>query len=62
MQNTLKEGKLQFGDKSKPLMQVDSDPLQVKDAYYAKHIEILMVETTEGLDMEVKQVTTYEYK
>lgn len=56
MQKTLKEGKLQFGEKPTTLMQVDSDPLQVEEAHFAEPVEILMVEATDGLDMEVEQV------
>lgn len=34
-------------------MQVNVDPLQTKEAHYAKSIEILMVGATDGFDMEV---------
>lgn len=41
---------------------MDYDLLQVKETHFAEHVEILMVEATKGLDMEVKlaeQNTTY---
>jgi hypothetical protein len=34
VQKALNEGRLKFGDKSKPQMQVDVDPLKAVDAMY----------------------------
>ena len=34
-------------------MKVDSDPMQTEDAHYVEPVEILMVETNEGFNMEV---------
>lgn len=52
----LKEGMLQFREKPKASMQVDSNPLQVEETHFDEPIEIQMVEATEGFDMEVEQV------
>lgn len=52
VQKDLKEGKLQFGEKPKTTMKVDSNPIQTKDSHYAEHMEILMVEATEGFKEE----------
>lgn len=49
----LNEGKLQFGENLKSAMKVDSDPMHIEDAYYAEPVEILMVDATEGFNMEV---------
>lgn len=54
MQKALKEGILEFREKPKALMEVDSDPLQVKEASFVEHVKILMVEAIEGLDIKVE--------
>ncbi|XP_050895649.1 uncharacterized protein LOC127102312 [Lathyrus oleraceus] len=36
VQNTIKDGRLKFGDKTKSQMKIDSDPLQVVNAHYMK--------------------------
>lgn len=36
-------------------MQVDADPLQTEDAHYDEPIELLMLEATEGFNMEVEK-------
>lgn len=53
MQKALKEGIIQFGEKLKTSMKMDSDPMQTEGAHYNEHVEILMVEATEGFNMEV---------
>lgn len=53
IQKALKDGKLQFGEKSKSSMKVDSDPMQIEDAHYAEPMEIRMVEVVEGSNMEI---------
>lgn len=35
-------------------MQVDSNPLQIEDAYFSEPVEVLMVKDTDGFDIEVK--------
>lgn len=54
VQITLNEGRLKFDDKEKVPMQVDSNPLQIKDANYAKPLKCLMVEATESPDVEME--------
>lgn len=53
--NALKEGRLQFSEKPKALMQVDADPLKTGDAHYNEHVEILMVEATYGFNINVEK-------
>lgn len=53
LKKALKEGRLQFGEKPKPLINMDSDPIQTVDIHYVEPLEILMVEAIEGLNMEV---------
>lgn len=36
----LKEGRLQFGEKPKTLMKVDSDPMQTENSHYDGPVEI----------------------
>jgi len=36
VQRALNEGRLKFGDKSKPQMQVDVDPMKAVDAMYTE--------------------------
>ncbi|XP_058775744.1 uncharacterized protein LOC131650018 [Vicia villosa] len=49
VQKALMEGRLQFSEKPKLSIQVDVDPMLVGEANYAEPLEIMMVETTEGL-------------
>jgi hypothetical protein len=44
VQKALNEGRLNFGDKSKPQMQIDVDPLNVSNAMYAEHVDCIMVD------------------
>jgi hypothetical protein len=44
VQKTLNDGKLKFGDKTKPPMQIDEDPLQVLDASYVELVDCMMVD------------------
>lgn len=53
VQKALTDGKLLFGEKPKSSMKVDSDPIQIKYAHYVEPLEIMMVEATEGFNMEV---------
>lgn len=55
VQKALKEGRIQFGER--PKMQVDFDPLKVEEAMYAKPLEWLMVETTDGLIEVLKETS-----
>lgn len=55
VQKALKEGMLQFGKKPKASMHVDVNMLQIEDARYTKPVEILMVENTEGFEMEIEK-------
>ncbi|XP_058775659.1 uncharacterized protein LOC131649932 [Vicia villosa] len=48
VQKALKEGRLQFGEKPKSSMQVDTDPLQVEEAHYTELADVMMVDTTDG--------------
>lgn len=43
-QKALSEERLKFGDKSKPQMQIDVDPLQVSDTMYAELVYCMMVD------------------
>lgn len=55
MQETLNEGRLKFANKAKAPMQVDSDPLYIKEENYVEPLKCLMVETTKipNIIMEV---------
>ena len=44
VQKSLNEGRLKFGDKSKPHMQVDVDPLKAVDAMYLEIADCNVVE------------------
>lgn len=44
VQKALKEGIIQFGEKPKTSMKMDSDPMQTEGAHYNEPVEILMVE------------------
>jgi hypothetical protein len=44
VQKALNDGKLKFGDKTKPPMQIDEDPLQVLDASYVELVDCMMVD------------------
>ena len=52
MHKALKEGMLQFSEK--PKMQVDTDPLKVEETLYVEPFDVMMVEATDGFDMEAK--------
>ena len=56
VQKSLKEGRLQFGEK--PKMQVDTDPMKVEEALFVKHYECMMVEATKGFDNKAMMVKT----
>ena len=43
VQKALNEGILKFGDKSKPQMQVDVDPLKAVDVMYAEIVDCNVV-------------------
>lgn len=49
VQKVLKEGRLQFVEKPKSSMQVDADPLHVKETNYGEPFEVLMFKATESL-------------
>ncbi|XP_050878325.1 uncharacterized protein LOC127082144 [Lathyrus oleraceus] len=51
VQNSIQEGRLKFGDKSRSQMKIDSDPLQVADAHYTELEEVNLVEVTNDFDM-----------
>lgn len=55
VQEALNEEKLKFAGKAKTLMQVDFDPLQIKDTNNVKPLKCLMLKATEspGVAMEV---------
>ncbi|XP_050897605.1 classical arabinogalactan protein 9-like [Lathyrus oleraceus] len=55
VQKALKEGRVQFGERTK--MQVDSDPLKVEEALYSEPLECRMVETTDGLMESLDKVS-----
>lgn len=55
-ENAIKEGKLKFGEKLKPHMSIDVEPLQVVEAHYAKPSSINMVEVTRDYTREVVMV------
>lgn len=59
MQKALKEDGLQLGEK--PKMQVDTDPLKVEEALYAKPFEVIMVEATDGFDMKAEEGLQADY-
>jgi hypothetical protein len=44
VQKALNDGRLKFGDKTKPQMQIDEDPLQVSDASYVEPVHCMMVD------------------
>lgn len=58
VQNAIKEGRLKFGDKTKSQMKIDSDPLQVEDAHYAKPFIVNMVEVSEAYDKNAMMIET----
>lgn len=55
VQKVLKEGRLQFGEKSKASMQVSVDPFQTEEAHYVESIDILMVEAIDDFNMDVEK-------
>ena len=71
------QGRLKFGDKAKPQMKIDSDPLQAEEANLVEPVEALvveinnmnLVETTEvmmvefddDLDPKAREVTEWDY-
>src|ERR1044072_1754491 len=77
VQEAIKEGRLKFGDKGKPQMKIDSDPLQVEEANLVEPVEALvfeinnmnLVETTEvmmvefdnDLNPKTQEVTKWDY-
>jgi hypothetical protein len=44
VQKALNNGRLKFGDKTKPPMQVDEDPPQISDASYVEPVDCMMVD------------------
>lgn len=42
-------------------MTIDAYLLQVEEAHFVEPVEIMMVETTKGLDREVKEVIVLDY-
>jgi hypothetical protein len=59
VQKAINEGRLKFGDKAKPQMKVDSDPLQVAETSYDEPFECLMVDATEAAP--IKAIPEEEY-
>jgi hypothetical protein len=59
VQKAIIEGRLKFGDKTKPQMKVDSDPLQVAETSYVEPFECLMVNAAEAAP--IKAVPEEEY-
>ncbi|XP_058752733.1 uncharacterized protein LOC131625915 [Vicia villosa] len=53
---TLKDGRLQFGEKPKASMKIDIDPLHVADANFVKPTEVFMLEITDDLNDELGAV------
>lgn len=47
MQSAIRDGRLQFRDKSKAPIRIDADPLQIADAHYAGPFMVNMVEISE---------------
>lgn len=60
LQNSIKDGRLKFGDKGKFQMKIDSDPLQVVDAHYIEPVDVNMTEATEGRHNKGPMVGTTE--
>lgn len=58
VQTTLKQVRLQFGEK--PKMQVDENPLKVEEDIYAEPLDYTMIKVTEDFDIEVMMVGTTE--
>lgn len=54
VKGALNEGKLKFVNKAKTSMQVDFDPMQIKDVNYVEPLECLMVVATESPDVEME--------
>lgn len=52
VQKALNDGRLQFGEKPKSSMKVDSDPIQMDEAYYAEPIGTLMVEVIDSSNID----------
>lgn len=50
----LNEGRLKFVDKAKSSIQVDFDPLQIKDENYVEPLKCLMVKATKSSDVEIE--------
>lgn len=53
VQKALKDGRLQFREKPKSSMNVDSDPIKTEDAHHTELGEIMMVKAVKGSNMEV---------
>ncbi|XP_050908716.1 uncharacterized protein LOC127122419 [Lathyrus oleraceus] len=47
MQSAIRDGRLQFGDKSKASMRIDVDPFQIANAHYTEPSRVNMVEIYE---------------
>lgn len=60
MQTSIKDRRLNFGDKGKSQMKIDSDPLQVADAHYAKPADVNMIEVDEVLHYKGPMIETSE--
>lgn len=50
VQKALKDGRLPIDEKPKASIQVDTEPLHVGNTNFIEHLEILVVEATEGLE------------
>jgi hypothetical protein len=61
VQKTLNDERLKFGEKTKPPMQVDADPLQVSKTLYAEQLACMMVEATEVTNVQVEEILKEEY-
>lgn len=46
----LEDGTLQFGEKPKTFMKIDTDPLHVVDTNFVEPVEVLMVDIIDGLN------------
>lgn len=55
VQNSLKGERLKFAEKHKPRAKDDSDP-KTEETLFFKHMEVMMVDVTEGLDTKVDEV------
>ncbi|XP_050891463.1 uncharacterized protein LOC127096981 [Lathyrus oleraceus] len=60
VQSAIRDGRLQFGDKSKAPMRIDVDPLQIVDSHYTEPSMVNMVEISEDSGKKADMVEVFD--